>query len=332
MNTLEIEPYILGEHRLFAPVSYLMDRAVPAHEEIVLPEKVVEGGRMRFGFGAFPAAADHRGRRDRLMRPVRKSLRPDGENVIDMRERQPQNWAHFLNNHLSVLSTTAKLLELDLAELTVVLPANTPGYITEVAAMVGVSVIATDDLLDGTGVLFDLEPWNALRAVRGEWVPRKEIDAALQAAPAGPRPPRKVFVARRTTRAIENEAEVEAFLSERGYAKIYPEDLKPADQFRLFREATDVVAVHGAGLAPLPYAQKPPGSARLVEIMPCGHMADYYRIMAQQTGWRWAGVRGRIKRRYLPHIYAEAGLFDRFSLDSFSVDTVALEKALDSLA
>jgi capsular polysaccharide biosynthesis protein len=127
-------------------------------------------------------------------------------------------------------------------------------------------------------------------------------------------------------------AEVEACLAPHDYTTIHAEDLSPADQMRLFREAEAMVAVHGAALAPLLYV--PPGGRlrQLVEILPVGHMTDVYRVMAEQVGVGWTGVRGRIKPKHVEPAYRIGTPFKRFSLDSFEVDIVALERALDFAA
>lgn len=90
-----------------------------------------------------------------------------------------------------------------------------------------------------------------------------------------------------------------------------------------------MVAVHGAGMAPLLYVP-PNGQLRqLVEILPIGHMTDVYRVIAQQVGIAWIGVRGRIKPGYVEAAYRLNERFNAFSLDSFEVDVVALQQALE---
>jgi capsular polysaccharide biosynthesis protein len=139
--------------------------------------------------------------------------------------------------------------------------------------------------------------------------------------------PSRIFLSRRDTRVLENEAEVADWLGARGFTKLYPEDFSAADQLRLFRQAEVIVAVHGAGLAPLLYASVSDRPRHLVELLPCGHMTDVYRVMAHQTGWSWAGVRGRLKPEYVKPAYAFHAEFKQFSLDSFEVDIRALDEA-----
>ncbi len=69
--------------------------------------------------------------------------------------------------------------------------------------------------------------------------------------------------------------------------------------------------------------------ARLIELMPCGHMTDVYRVMATQLGIRWTGVRGRIKPDYIAPAYDLSQPFLAHSLDSFNIDLAALARAVE---
>jgi len=142
--------------------------------------------------------------------------------------------------------------------------------------------------------------------------------------------PRRVFLSRQDSRKVSNISEIEALLARYGFVTIFPENISPGDQFRLFREAETIVAIHGAGMALLLYRPEAARLRQIVEIMPCGHMTDFYREMAQQVGCGWIGVRGRIKPGYLPAAYLGPGhSFTRYSLDDFEVDPHALALAFE---
>ena len=57
-------------------------------------------------------------------------------------------------------------------------------------------------------------------------------------------------------------------------------------------------------------------------------MTDFFRLMAQQVGVSWTGVRGRLKPEYVAPAYREQRVFKQFSLDNFEVDPVSLDRAL----
>lgn len=312
--------------------SHLIDRFVADCEHVRLPKKTIAGGRVTFDLnrGEFQPPA----RRNRLglgRKPSREAV--SDAVLFDARAFHPGNWAHFLTNHLPVLFHGADRLGIDPAEIQVLLPADIPGYIKTAAALFGLQFHSTDAAVSGRGLHWLREPQTAIRAVRHEWAAAPIMQDRLAAAGtrAGANPnmslPSKVFLSRRSTRNIENEAQIEAALATRGYAKIYPEDLNVVDQFRLFEEAEEMVAVHGAGLAPLLYRSPQSRLKRLIEVFPCGHMTDVFRVIAGKVGCDWVGVRGQIKPEHVKPAYRLDEPYLEHSLQSFTVDPVSLEQA-----
>ncbi|MGB0911973.1 MAG: glycosyltransferase family 61 protein [Phaeobacter italicus] len=330
MHEQQISAYRVKQAWLIGAQSYLVDRIVPDVERISLPAKDVPGGVLRFGRGAFPPPKA-RGRLERLRKGAQRSRPVPGPNTLDLRRNTPQNWAHFLNNHLPITFAIAAGMDLALSDLDLVLPEQTPGYIRAAADLFGLRYVQTDDALDGTGLLFDAEPWIGIRPCRMEWTQTAAVRQALAHldAPASPDTPlpSKAFLSRKDARIPSNEAEIADWLGTQGFVTLYPEDLSAADQLRLFRQAETIVAVHGAGLAPLLYAPAQDRPRHLVEILPCGHMTDVYRVMAQQMGWNWIGVRGRMKPEYVRGAYDFSAPFTTHSLDTFEIDLTALQEA-----
>lgn len=310
-------------HLVTSP-SYFVDRFVPDCEILVLPEKDVAGGSLSFGFGRL-APLPERGLAGWIRR--RKSFRYDRP-VIDLRLHTPQNWAHFLNNHLPISFHVTKVLNLGLEEFALLLPKKTPNYILAAASLFGFQILTSDAQFEGENIVFKATPWTGIRPVRAQWVKDSRIQSALLSAfSTGTSLPRRVFLPRRDTRKLENQAEIEAFLGKLGFVTIYPESLPPIDQFRLFHEAEVIVAIHGASLAPLLYRHPNSRLRQVIELLPCGHMTDVYRVMADQVGVSWIGVRGRIKPQYVKPAYDFGEAFKAFSLDNFMLDITALSQA-----
>jgi hypothetical protein len=321
-----IAPFTTRPAYLVTSPSYLIDRFQPDCEIIHLPEKRVAGGVLRHGRGNLVPPPGPRGVKGWLASaPAR---RRHGRPLIDLRLRTPQNWAHFLTNHLPISFRVIEAQGLSVADVALLLPRKTPGYILAAAALFGFEAVCSDDAFEGENILFEADPWTGIRPARAGWVQGPMVQRPLDVAFQGAKPlPRRVFLPRRQTRALENQAEIETFLAGLGFVTIYPEDLPVADQFRLFHEAEVIVAVHGAGLAPLLYLRPDRRLKQLIEIQPCGHMTDVYRVMADQLGLAWIGVRGRIKPEYVSPAYDFSKEFRAFSLDSFCLDIKALEQA-----
>ena len=336
-SEIEIASYKTGPARLVTASSYLIDRFTPDCEIVALPAKKVAGGRLRFARETFRSEAPvPRGRIKRCLPCLRTSRQGTrsikGRVFFDFRLRDPENWSHFINNHLPLFFAMSEALGLDWADAVLVLPADMPGYLRAAADLFGIEVMATDDVVEGEGIRFSSEPWTAVRAIRADWARLPRAAAAIdrvvrEAAQHGPPLPARAFISRRTTRGIRNSPEVEAWLSDRGFETVYPEDLSAADQMRLFRQADEIVAIHGAALAPLLYRPPEGRLKRLVEILPVGHMTDVYRVMAEQVGCGWIGVRGRIEPAHVAPAYRFDRAFRSFSLDDFEVDIASLARA-----
>ncbi len=328
---LALPDYECPAGRLVTAQSFLIDRFVPDCEHIMLPEKTVAGGSLfaeRLSEMTVPAQRQRGLARLRPVAPAQQTKRI----MLNLRLRQPQNWAHFLNNHLPVVFCLQAAFDITAQDLVLILPQNTPSYIVEVATLFGFETLVTDGAVTGPAIRWQMTPWTAGRTLRHDWVKGLGIKAVDKAvAPQAPGPTR-VFLTRRDTRALSNAPEIEALLKARGFEVVIPETLSAAQQFALFRHADIIVAIHGAGLAPMLYSPAEESPKALVELLPCGHMTDVYRVMADQLNWRWIGVRGRIKPTYVAPAYSLDQRFDAFSLDSFEVDPVSLEAALGLVA
>ncbi|MEL7105745.1 MAG: glycosyltransferase family 61 protein [Pseudomonadota bacterium] len=335
MPEFSIAPDTIPAGRIVTARSYLVDRFSPDVEIIALPEKTRAGGTVTWTSGALTATPPPGPSRRRLLgkKPATQTA-PDGRWILDMRLKSPENWAHFLNNHIPLSFGLAERSGRDIQQATLLLPKAVPQYILSAAQVFGLEVWATDDIVEGDGLAFDVAPWTAQRPERHTWVnlsgPRAVMAALDAEAPAKPLP-RKVFLSRQDTRMLSNAAEIEALLGAMGFETVYPETLSPADQIRLIRGADDIVAIHSAGLAPLLYCDPDHRPGRLVELLPCGHMTDVYRAMAAEVGCDWIGVRGRIKPEYVRPAYQLDAPFKAYSLDNFSVDPVSVERAFDLL-
>lgn len=326
-----IAPYRIDPAWMITASSFLADRIIPDCERIHLPAREVHGGILSYGRGPLPPAPAPE-RRFATLRPWRRdpeTLAAPHEDVFDLRRNTPSNWAHFLNNHLPIFFTVCDRLAIAPSEALLVLPEQTPDYILGMTTLLGLKTLTTDAQIDGNGVLYDATPWTGIRPLRHTWVDTPTVNDALARLDGVQDTPSRVFLSRRGTRAPTNEDEVMERLRAKGFSKIYPEDLSPAQQIQLFRQAETMVAVHGAGLAPLLYTRHGGRLRHLVEILHAGHMTDVYRVMAHQVDVQWIGVRGRLKPQYIKEAYDIGSTYTAHSLDNFEIDLSALETAFD---
>ena len=342
-TVFHLDTWVGAAARLIAAQSYMIDRFDPGCEVIALPPRATGGGEVGLSLGPLSAEGPVR---PGLLRKVQRRLYPLADVALpglflDLRAHAPGNWAHFLNNHLPFVVFVCRQLNLQPQDVTLILPETTPSYIRRVATLFGLTCQHTGARVTGTGVTFRLtggpgQPsgWPVLRAARAGWARdpwlRDPLEAAL-AEPAKTALPARVFLVRRKTRALLNQAEIETVLHPLGFHTLYPEDLSVTDQFRLFNQAETIVAVHGAGLAPMLYRTPASRLLRLVEIMPVGHMTDVYRLMAGQLGIDWIGLRGRIRPEHVGPAYDLTKAFKAFSLQNFTLDPQSLRLALQMI-
>lgn len=327
---LEIRPRQVPGAKLVTAKSYLIDRIIPSCETVLLPELTLRSGRMTIESGEVRLHPQKRRRLSRLVRKADETV-PPGRWAFDMRRENPENWAHFLNDHLPIFFKAADVAGRDPAKALLLLPSDVPEYIPKAAAVFGLTCRATDAMVEGDGISLELDPFISNRTDRHEWVrlpyPRSVLERIFAAKPiAGT--PEKVFLIRMGQRALSNHSEVEAWLSARGFVPVLPESLPAEEQLRLFLNAREMVSLSGACLAPLLFTQAPErGPERLIELQPCGHMSSVYREMAHMVGTHFVGVRGRIKPEYVRPAYDFRTPFLKFSQDDFHVDTDSLDLA-----
>ena len=314
------------------PRSFQADRAVPATDTIILPSREFPEYERLFYVSEGITHSELLGHKSKLVTSIltRGEETIEDRTALDFRFHTPQNFAHFLGTHIPLLVAVAQQLDIGIQEIKVILPAEVPEYINGLAECFGLDVLQTDRPVEGRIVTFTSPHKSEFRHLRRELVAQAGLPdvAAQYAATSNSTFGGKYFVARRGTRALENNDEVTAHLAAHGYETVYLEELPLPDQFKLMQSATSVIAIHGAGLASLFYAKTPGHLQEIIELQPVGLASTIFREMAQALGVYYITVRGRLKPAYIPGIYKTTGSFMAFQNDTFSLDLDALDQAL----
>lgn len=144
--------------------------------------------------------------------------------------------------------------------------------------------------------------------------------------------PRRFFLDRRKGRHLLNGDAVRQELAEQGFTTVYAEDLSLEEQLALFMRAEDIVAIHGAGLAPILYRTAEDGPFRLIEILSPGHMTLMFRALATELPVDYRAIRGNPDGRMFADAYRVTDTVSPFigqhSLEPFFLDLSALKLAL----
>jgi hypothetical protein len=332
-ETLEIRPFRYSATWLIGATTHAVDRFVPNVERIFEPARDHIGGTIRFSLAAEASLIPAVRRTTRRIRYRNVILRPKcidlGESVsFDVRSNGYFNWSHQVNFFLTLaLAARSRVQE----SLTIILPSRMPGLATQLYAHFGFAVVSTDGPVRGRNFGWEVSHPEVVASGRPQLIApfMSEHDDDPEIFPSFELP-KKVFLSRRGTRSLSNEGEVEQILTARGFAKVYAEDLTIAQQFALMRQADEVVAIHGAGLAPLEYRSPSRPGLRLLELAPAGIVTRWFGIMCEQVGGKYIAVRGRIKPEYVKGFYAHEP-FEKYCNDNFEIDPKSLEVALEMI-
>ncbi|WP_429072992.1 glycosyltransferase family 61 protein [Aeromonas veronii] len=98
-------------------------------------------------------------------------------------------------------------------------------------------------------------------------------------------PFRKIYISRRqSSRALNNEVDVEAFLSENGFDIIFAEELSVNEQIKVFSETKVLVASHGAGLTNIAFMKK---NTTLIEVFNDTSIVNHFYLRSRHNEMKY---------------------------------------------
>ena len=111
---------------------------------------------------------------------------------------------------------------------------------------------------------------------------RKKLLPHIESISGPTHSPHKIFISRKKAshRKVINEDEIFNILEPLGFKRYFLEDLALLEQISLFKNATDIVAPHGAGLVNLIFAN---AGTRVIELFQ-EHEDDTYWYLSQVVG------------------------------------------------
>ncbi|MCB0851756.1 MAG: glycosyltransferase family 61 protein, partial [Bacteroidetes bacterium] len=150
-----------------------------------------------------------------------------------------------------------------------------------------------------------------------KWVQKKFWPEKLE------KPFRRIYLNRNKVsyRKVSNEPELEAFLAERGFESIAPENLSVMEQAKLLSEAEAVMCPHGAGLTNIVFCQ--PGT-KIIELLHHSAVNEMYWVISNAIGLDYSYLLSEGER---PEDYVDP--YENFVDMSFPLDD--LGKLLDEI-
>lgn len=321
---------------IFSYPSRLIDRAVDYIEEILLPEAKTQEGRLEIELSDQPTVSNNRdpaGLKKRAMAyipgaEISKPLLLEDRVTIDLRYRFPGNWAHALTNHLPLASLIANLLDLEAKDITLIFPKNISPQILLIFNLCGYPTINTDRPVVSRNCRYNLSPWISIRGGRTSIIRDcLNSEALFKKIHVPENTLRKIFISRRSTRTVINEEDVEKYLTNLGFVKVYMEDYSGLEQLSLIFHAQSIVAVHGAALGPQIFRVLSGQPYQLLEIFSPAHITDVYRVISHQTNGQWCGIRGKV----WPELVRDKANFSN-NLKNFEVSLDSLDYAMKKLS
>jgi hypothetical protein len=231
------------------------------------------------------------------------------------------NLAHVLQHHVATLGFIRARTGAGPGDILVVLESHAPPIARRLLNLVGYETIETHravrapllTLQQRKDVPYHLLPFAAM--LQPTVLPTTTVD--------------RVFIPRRGSRRLVNEAEIREVTEARGYTTIYMEDLPLTEQIAVMRRASSVIAVHGAALGHFALRCLAQGDAPidLVEILSPALVTDIFRKYVAAQGGRWRGCRGTLTSRVFRTV-AESSDYKRAANEDFHLDPQALEASL----
>jgi hypothetical protein len=252
-----------------------------------LPKRVVRaahipGGRLMDGGGVVVADGslvleslwdhEHFDREYRAPSVVRAPARIEGTHasLISLWSNNYYHWLFDAATRLAVLEETG------FGELPVIVPTRRAPWQSEILDRLGIAATRLTPF-EGEHVQVDSLVWAAAPSYIAfptpfvaRWLRERLVGGGLVSGD------RRLFIRRKTSRRIANEARVIEILARFGFEIVEPERMGVADQIDVFSRAEIVVAGHGAGIANAVFA----GRFKLLELYQPGFFTTPYFALA----------------------------------------------------
>ena len=342
---IEEPGYVREPVWMIGPRSYFADRAVPFVEISATPARRFDGESLRIdGKNEVRSTQSFLGRREQILRRFRSRKIPnveEGVYYVDLRIFGLGNWSHFLNMALPLSIFIKNYVSKLGGRTSVIINEKVMRPITELLDIFSMDYISTDYSVKAP--LIDIKFSNG--SLSGSVIHKRARD--FLAPVSGDfdlldgRIPlnkyNKVFLNRKApSRFLINNEEVKKFLTEIGYQELFMDEYGADEQIAIIRQASSIVAIHGAALAPLIFRELRHGPFNFIEIAPPGLVDPFFREMVASLSCKYRMVRGvpdasMVDDAYL-NVESPSMIFSlKHSSRQFKIDLLSLSFALQSM-
>lgn len=331
VKTVKFSPIQARESLILSHPSHLSNTYEPGPEYIIQPPLIIGESNISIEIVNKTSSGQKASKRQRIASQVRKFLyRPsklvscqfDGEYLYDARHIYSNNMAHLIQHHISSLCFAKKMLGLGSSSVKVILNEKPPEMARKVFNLLGYETLETNADVVGQFVSVSIDESNFFHLL-----PCLELIENIKWLD---HTPDKIFISRRKNRLVKNESELVGVLSDMGYQRLFFEELSIIEQWSTVRNASEIVAIHGAALGALAF--KMCGGVldyHLVELFGSGFVVNPFRkyCAAISTAATWIGCRGRLEPNVVRDI-DKPGLEKSHAFDSFEISPEIVELAI----
>mgnify|MGYP000193820966 CR=1 FL=1 len=243
--------------------------------------------------------------------------------VYDARYIDNNNMTHLIQHHLTALGFINSKLGITCNDVIVLLDRNAPKLAIDVIQLAGYEVLLTSRKVACNSVHVKVNINNFFHLL--PYVKCIDIPTIKTSFPD------KIFLSRRNTRKLINEAEVDECLCGVGYEKVYFEEISIVEQWSIMKNATNIVAIHGAALGALAFADLGNKKLNLLELFSPGLVVNSFRKYVAMLDGNWVACRGEITPQIVRDIDIPAKVKNH-AFDDFKVSVESIEEALMYLA
>lgn len=338
---IEEPRYVREPVWMIGPRSYFADRAVPLVEISATPARSFDGESLRIdGTNEFRSTQSFLSRREQILRLFRsRKIQKVEEDTyyVDLRIFGLENWSHFLNKALPLSIFVKNYVSKLGGKTSFVINEKVMRPIIDLLDIFSINYISTNYIVEAPLINVKFSNESVLdRRAREFLAPiSRNVDLFDIRSPLNKY--NKIFLNRKfPSRSLINNEQVKTFLAKIGYQELFMEEYAADEQIAIILQASDIVAIHGAALAPLIFREAQHGPFSFIEIAPPGHVVPFFREMVTSLSCKYRMVRGVPDAAMVGDAYSNVEkpsmLFTtKHSLRPFKIDILSLSFALRSM-
>lgn len=295
---IETDAFVRSPVWMIGPQSYFSDSAVPLVDVIAVPARHMKAESLLLtGHTAPRLTRNYLRRREKALQPLSANKPESGGTdayYVDLRPFGLSNWSHSLNKAIPLaVMVRDHLASIHQPTPRFILNAHMSQKIMALFDSFGLDYINTDKIVQAPLIEVEMSNKSLIDMKSRAFIASIEDDINRLIASVPHIDYEKVFINRKPpSRSLLNNDAIKGTLEQLGYREIFLEDHNVAEQIAILANASDIFAIHGAGLAPLMFRNAGHGPFRFIEVSTPGHIVPFFRDMVGSLACTYRMIRG----------------------------------------